>query len=198
MNPFVRGMRRRPEGRFEVLVRPHLDRLYRLAYRLTGSTADSEDLVQTLLVKLIPQESRLEEVEVLAPWLARSLMNLYLNEKRRPALVAIEADLPVGFAEVMAQIIDEASESPELAAERAFSGERLTAALAQLPAEQRAIISWHDIEGYTLEEVAEEHGMPIGTLKSRLHRARARMRELLAEPRETAAHPRVRLIRNRP
>lgn len=196
MNPFAGLSRRPPEGGFESLVRPHLERLYRLAYRFTGSPTDAEDLVQSLLVKLIPQESRLKEVDDLAPWLSRSLMNLYLNLKRRPNLVAYEADLPEGAADIMMQIVDETTESPELAAERAFSGQRLAAALQRLPEDQRALIGWHDVEGYTLEELASEKDIPIGTLKSRLHRARARMRELLAEPRETV-HPRVRLIRAR-
>ena len=196
MNPFAGLSRRPPEDGFESLVRPHLERLYRLAYRFTGSPTDAEDLVQSLLVKLIPQESRLREVEDLAPWLSRSLMNLYLNLKRRPNLVAYEADLPEGAADIMMQIVDETTESPELAAERAFSGQRLAAALQRLPEDQRALIGWHDVEGYTLEELASEKDIPIGTLKSRLHRARARMRELLAEPRESV-HPRVRLIRAR-
>lgn len=198
MNPFSRMFRSPSEGCFEALVHPHLDRLYRLAYRFTGSPADAEDLVQSLLVKLIPQESRLREVEDLAPWLARSLMNLYLNQKRRPAIVAIEANLPEGNQDVIAQIMDENTESPELAAERAFSSQRLSAALAQLPPEQRALVSWHDIEGYTLEELAEEHDIPLGTLKSRLHRARARLRLLLTDLQEGSAQSPLRLVRSRP
>lgn len=71
---------------------------------------------------------------------------------------------------------------PEQLALGQLTGERIQAALAGLPPEQRAVIAWHDLEGYTLEELAESRGLPLGTLKSRLHRARASLRTRLREP----------------
>jgi RNA polymerase sigma-70 factor (ECF subfamily) len=72
-----------------------------------------------------------------------------------------------------------ATEGPEEHAERSSWRERILAALEQLNPEQRAVIAMHDVEGYSLEELATILETPLGTLKSRLHRARQRMRSLL-------------------
>ena len=171
-----------PADRFETLLRPHLDRLYRLAYRFTGSREDAEDLVQSLLIKLIRQEDRLAAVEILAPWLARSLYHLFVDQARQRVRAVMALGHPITDAEAVAAIADEASESPEQAMERHLTQRRLEAALAQLPAEQRALIAWHDMEGYTLDELAATLDVPLGTLKSRLHRGRASLRRKLGEP----------------
>ena len=161
-------------------MRPHLDRLYRLAYRLTGSRADAEDLLQDLLARLLPQQERLVQVEVLAPWLARALYHLYVDEVRRnrrsPTYLGSASE------DELAAIVDDASETPEQASERGLARRRLAAALAQLTPEHRALIAWHDMEGYTLDELATALDVPLGTLKSRLHRGRAHLRRLLTEP----------------
>lgn len=173
---------RREADRFDELLRPHLERLYHLAYRFTGSRDDAEDLVQNLLVKLIPQQARLEEVEMLGPWLARAIYNLFVDGARRRAREAAAIGIGTSDMAILDQLIDEASESPEQGAERQLSQRRLSAAWQQLSAEQRAVIVWHDIEGYSLDELAVAHDLPLGTIKSRLHRARAHMRRLLTEP----------------
>jgi len=161
--------------RYENLLRPHLDRLYRLAFRFTGSRADAEDLVQELCVRLYPKLPQLERLDQPGPWLARALHNLYVDQRRREARSPLEAveELPeTGSGEP----------GPEQLAAAAVAAEQIQATLARLPAEQRAVIAWHDIEGYTLDELAESGNLPLGTLKSRLHRARAALRELLMEP----------------
>ncbi|MGQ0697360.1 MAG: RNA polymerase sigma factor [Panacagrimonas sp.] len=182
MNLFAKLRVKPGRNGFDELVRPHLERLYRLAFRFTGSRDDAEDLVQSLLIKLIPQERRLLEVEILGPWLARSLYNLYVDDARRRAREVSGIGIATGDSEILDQLVDEAAESPEQSAERLLSQRRLSAAWQQLPPEQRAVIAWHDIEGYSLDELAVAHDLPLGTLKSRLHRARARMRRLLMEP----------------
>ena len=176
MTWFSRASLPPPNGRFEALLRPHLKSLYRLAYRFTGSREDAEDLVQSLLIKLIRQEDRLAEVQLLAPWLARSLYHLYVDEARRCGRAKAALGSAVSDAAVVAAIPDEVSESPEQAAELHLTQRRLTAALAQLPVEQRALIAWHDMAGYTLEELAVALEVPLGTLKSRMHRGRASLR----------------------
>lgn len=170
-----------PAGRFEALVQPHLDNLYRVAYRFTGSAEDAEDLVQSLLVKLIPQEGRMAQVEQLGPWLARALYYLFIDQTRHRAGSALDQADGEG-EEGLAGIPDEEARQPHEIVERLLTRQRIAEALLRLPPEQRAIIAWHDVEGYTLEELAEQHGIPLGTLKSRLHRARVRLRTLLLQP----------------
>jgi len=158
---------------FERLLRPHLVPLYRLAFRFTGSREDAEELVQELCVKMLPRLHELERLDRPGRWLARALHNLYVDLARH------RKRSPVDAVDELPEIPADAPGPEELAA-GALSAERLTAALMRLPPEQRAVIAWHDVEGYTLEELAEAHDTALGTLKSRLNRARNTLRRLLA------------------
>lgn len=157
---------------FEALLRPHLERLYRLAYRFTGTREAAEDLVQELCVRLYPRHAELCALDSPGPWLARALHNLFVDQLRR------QARSPLDLVERLPEVAATAP-GPDEQAFSALTLERLEAALARLPAEQRAVLAWHDIEGYTLEELAESRDLPLGTLKSRLHRARAALQRLL-------------------
>jgi len=164
---------------FERLLRPHLNRLYRLAYRLTGRKAEAEDLFQDVLVKLFGQLDELVEVDEPGSWMSRVMYNHFVDDRRRFArqrLASVdEGQLPQeGIASLPG------ADSPERDAERLDDIIRLDTALAELSDDHRLVVLLHDSEGYKLKEIQEITGDPVGTLKSRLHRARARLRELLA------------------
>ena len=165
---------------FERLLRPHLDRLYRFAYRLTGNKAEAEDLFQDVLLKLFGKLDDLAKVEEPGSWVSRVLYNHFIDNRRRFArqrLVSVdEGQLPPGGVDAMP-----GADSPERNNERLDDINRLEAALNELSEEHRIVVLLHDSEGYKLKEIQEFTGDPIGTLKSRLHRARARLRELLSE-----------------
>jgi RNA polymerase sigma-70 factor (ECF subfamily) len=194
MSWFKRAARPGRASDFEERVRPHLDRLYRLAWRFTQSAEDAEDLVQALLLKLLPQAARLAEIEQPGPWLARSLYYLYIDQVRQQRRADERLGTRVHDVDALEAVVDEVCESPEQATERERLGRRLEAALATLSPEHRALVALHDIEGHTLEELARLLEVPIGTLKSRLHRARANLRWLLSDTVEsTAVAPGVRV-----
>lgn len=161
--------------RFEKAIQPWLNDLRRLAIRLTGNTDDAEDLLQDLLLRLQP---RMEEVAALdrpRPWLARVLYRLFVDQWRRRR-AGPERDEE-------AELDDQATlvDLPDESFERGLTGERLQGALDRLPAFQRELVLLHDVEGYTLSEITAITGTPTGTLKSRLHRARAALRETLVD-----------------
>jgi len=164
---------------FERLLRPHLERLYRFAFRLTGSKAEAEDLFQDVLVKLFEKLDELVEIEEPGSWSGRVMYNHFVDNRRRFArqrLVNIdEGQLPPGGVDSMP-----AADNPERNAERLDDITRLDQALAALSEEHRIVILLHDTEGYKLKEIQEITGDPVGTIKSRLHRARARLRDLLS------------------
>ncbi len=164
---------------FERLLRPHLDRLYRLAYHLAGNKADAEDLFQDVLVKLFGKLDDLVEVEEPGSWISRVLYNHFIDNRRRFArqrLVSVdEGQLPPGGMDSLP-----GGDCPEHDAERLDNIIRLDKALAELSEDHRLVVLLHDTEGYKLKEIQEVTGDPIGTLKSRLHRARGRLRELLS------------------
>ena len=76
------NVRSQHEPGFEELVRPHLERLYRLAYRFTGQVADAEDLLQDVLIKLYERRDELTSIEDLGPWLSRVLYNRFVDKQR--------------------------------------------------------------------------------------------------------------------
>lgn len=160
--------------RFERAVGPDMDHLRRLATRLTGSPDDAEDLLQDLMLRLQP---RMEEVVLLEkprPWLSRVLYRLFVDEwRRRRSGPGIDGGVDPDDAAT-----DDLD--PENAFEQGLTRARLQVALDRLPAFQRELVIMHDVEGYTLVEVAEITSTPTGTLKSRLHRARSALRAGLA------------------
>jgi RNA polymerase sigma-70 factor (ECF subfamily) len=163
---------------FERLVRPHLDRLYRLAWRLTGNTAEAEDLFQDLLVKTYGSLDDLNAIEEPGSWLSRVMYNLFVDQHRRYARQRMslvdEGHLPgAGLADLAGEL------DPVTDFERLERFTRLDSALGQLSEEHRLVVLLHDTEGYKLKEIQVITGVPVGTIKSRLHRARARLREIL-------------------
>ena len=165
---------------FERILRPHLDRLYRLAWRLAGNKVDAEDLFQDLLIKAFGKLDELAGIEQPGSWLSRVMYNLFIDERRRYTRrrlhVVDEGQLPGDGLNALPGADDPAADT-ELAAKLA----RLDAALKQLSDEQRIIVLLHDTEGYKLAEIETLTGVPVGTVKSRLHRARARLRQILED-----------------
>ena len=132
-----------------------------------------------MLVKVYERLDTLLDVEEPAPWLCRVMYNHFVDGKRRYArarLVAVdEGQLPGKDLEALPGKLD-----PVADAERVDNIMRLDNALSKLSEEHRLVVLLHDTEGYKLQEIHEITGDPVGTIKSRLHRARARLRELLA------------------
>ena len=165
---------------FEKLVQPHFDRLWRLAFRLTGRRAEAEDLFQELLIKAFGKLDDLVTIDEPGSWLSRVMYNLFIDEQRR-------------FARARMHVVEEGSlagdgleglpgpDDPVRDNERLDKLRQLDGALGQLSDEHRIIVLLHDTEGYKLTEIQELMGIPVGTVKSRLHRARARLREILSE-----------------
>jgi RNA polymerase sigma-70 factor (ECF subfamily) len=165
---------------FERLVRPHFERLYRLAFRLTSQTAEAEDLFQELLLRAYGKLDDLLDIDEPGPWLARVMYNLFIDERRRFARerlrVVEESRMP---GEGLAGLPGDSDPAADQARFETYV--TLDAALARLSEEHRVVVLLHDTEGYKLEEIQDLVGVPIGTIKSRLHRARARLREILEE-----------------
>ena len=175
---------RHTQTEFERLVRPHLDHLFKLAYRFTGTADRAEDLIQDLLLRLYPRCAELAAVEQPRPWLVRVMYRLFIDQTRRNArapyisladsnLAAAEAD-----GDPYADIAG-AGPTPEAELEMSFDRERLARAWDALSPDHRVLLALFEIEGYTLEELESMLDVTRGTLKSRLHRARARLAALL-------------------
>lgn len=163
---------------FERLLEPHLDRLYGLAWRLAGNKADAEDLFQDVLIKVYGKLDRLADIDAPGPWLSRVMYNLFIDRQRqlqrRRLHVVSEGQLPDGEIAQFA-----GSQNPVADRQRMEQLERLDAALRQLSDDHRLVVLLHDTDGYKISEIQELTGLPEGTIKSRLHRARTRLRDIL-------------------
>ena len=164
-----------PEKRFSDLIRPHLKRLYHQAYRLTNNQDDAEDLVQDLLLRLYEKKIDLKSIEKPANWLLRSLYHQFIDNYRKKSRLPI--DDRESKSDELIESIQGTQEAPHLIHEQEISGQKLQEAIQQLNPDQQALISLHDIEGYSLPELSDILELPLGTLKSRLHRARYTLRE---------------------
>lgn len=170
MNP-ITSLFKRSSDPFEELISPHIDQIYRLAYRFTGERERAEDLIQDLLIKLYNKRDELKNIDPLRPWINRVLYNLFIDSTRSAGRQP--TNNPAEFD--MTQI--ESRNSPEQDFESSKMHTKVLAALGKLNADQRALVTMHDMEGFTLPELVNLLDTPIGTLKSRLHRARAKVRE---------------------
>ena len=193
---------RRTAAEFEALLRPHLRPLLRVAYRLTGRREDAEDLVQDLLTKLYARRDELDGVERLRPWLLRVMYRQFIDHRRQHARSPLHlvTEQPAGDeerADALAQLSSPAGD-PEAHVMREARSLTLLLAIERLNEDHQRVLALHDVEGYTLEEIHLMIDCPIGTLKSRLHRARARLRELLAEmePGVEPSSPPIRHVQN--
>jgi len=179
----VRAQRdERTDERFaEALV--HSRQLYSAASRMTRNPADAEDLVQETYARAYASFHQFKEGTNLRAWLHRILTNTFISShrksKREPALssAGIE-DWQLERAQVRAPGGLRSAE--ELALDR-IPDARVTTAFRELPDDFRMAVYLADVEGYGYREIAGMMGCPIGTVMSRLHRGRNRLRELLTE-----------------
>ena len=181
---------------FEALVRPHLDALYRLAYRFTGQSHDAEDLVQELMLRLYRSPEDLSAIGELRPWLLRVLHNLFVDQWRHRRRTPLGHLHPEPWDELLSN--QATGSTPERDIYTAELRQQVLAALYRLHKRQRALLVLHDIEGRSLPELAGLLQLPVGTLKSRLFRARRQLRAALGErnlsvlldvlPSEAASH----------
>lgn len=159
------------EFRQEALL--HLDTLYNFALRLTKRPPDADDLVQETYLRAFRFAHRFEPGTHLRAWLFQILRNTFLTFYRR------ETHQPVLLDRELEDGPDEAgAEAPDPAVVTVLDLER---ALAELPEEFRSVLLLADLEGLALQEIAQIMDIPVGTVKSRLFRARRMVRRRLAD-----------------
>ena len=176
---------RRDQGFADAL--GHARQLYAAASRLTRNHADAEDLVQETYTRAYASFHQFREGTNLRAWLNRILTNTFINSYRRRQR---EPQVSGGLEEWQ-QAAGRAPAPSQRSAEDTvldrITDSRVTAALAALPGDFRLAVYLADIEGYGYREIAAIMDCPVGTVMSRLHRGRARLRALLGG--ELSAHP---------
>ena len=167
---------------FENEALKHLDALYGAAMRYTRSPADAEDLVQDAFVKAYRFYDRFEPGTNMKAWLFRILTNTFINKYRRKTrerrVLEGKSAEPVGDG-VMSRAAMRSLTDPVSEAQRGLIHAEIQVALDSLPEDYRVMIVLADIEELSYKEIAEIVGCPVGTVMSRLHRARKKMQKRL-------------------
>jgi RNA polymerase sigma-70 factor, ECF subfamily len=164
-------------GRFERDVPPLIGQLYPPALRMTRNPADAEDLVQETLARAYAAFGQFAPGTNLKAWLSRILITTFINSyrrRRREPAWWLRGD--VHELQAVIDPVTGPARSAEAEALGRLSGGEVITALRALPAGFGAVVYLADIEGYPHREIAEILKIPVGTVMSRLHRARARLR----------------------
>ena len=179
------GRTKDPAGEFDRLLRPLVPFLFQHAYRWTAARDQAEDLVQELLLRLYPRLPELMRLDRLQPWVLKVMYRIFVDQHRRekksPVRPMHETSAGEGLPDNPGDQFPDAAPGPPELVERQLIRERLESAWLRLGEDHRVVVAMHDIQGYRMEELAKFLDVPTGTVKSRLHRARARLRALLAE-----------------
>jgi RNA polymerase sigma-70 factor (ECF subfamily) len=166
---------------FDALVQKHQARAYQYAFRLTRNPDDAADVVADAFVRVYKALQTFKGDSAFTTWLYRIETNCFLDMRKkrssRPS-TSLDSMLNLGDGEVEFQVEDEAASAHDLA-ERSHRMTAVEEAVQRLPEYQRAMIIMYHAESMSYEEIAESLGLPIGTVKSRLNRARLSLRHLL-------------------
>ena len=164
---------------FGELVRRYQDRLFNTVFRLVDSAEDAQDVVQEAFLNAYQSLDRFKGDAQFFTWLYRIAFNSAISLKRKQrSIVSLHMDVE-GQGSVPEPHDASNSSQPDLALERADEEQRIQTALNRLSPEHRAVLILKDLEEQKYETMAEILQVPIGTIRSRLHRARLELREVL-------------------
>lgn len=172
---------------FGELVRRYQDRLFNTVYRMVDNAEDAQDVVQEAFISAYQSLDGFKGDALFFTWLYRIAVNTAISLKRRRRnTLSLDGGAPGqggGF-----EPLDESDQTrPGRDLERAEEEQRIQAALNRLSPEHRAVLVLKDMEGQKYEVMADILHVPIGTIRSRLHRARAELRDLLQRQEEADA-----------
>ena len=169
---------------FARLLAEHQDKLYRVAYRMAGHHEDAQDLLQDALLEAFRSFKRFQRGTYFDKWLYRIMTNTFIDRQRhRKRVGRVESlDAPLPGAEegqAAAREIPDWEDEPSRRLLRETFDEPIQEALDALKPEFRMVLILADVEEFSYEEISEMMDTPIGTVRSRLHRARDMMRQTL-------------------
>lgn len=172
----------RKQEDFQDEIIPHLDAMYNFALRLTSDPSDAEDLVQDTIVKAYRFFSSYEKGTNAKAWLFRILKNSYINNYRKKSKQPNQVDydeVSTFYETIRAERTDTSDLEDKMF--RDLIDDDISHALDELPEDFRTVVLLCDVEGFTYEEIANMLDVPIGTIRSRLHRGRNLLKAQLQE-----------------
>jgi RNA polymerase sigma-70 factor, ECF subfamily len=183
---FVARLRARDERAFEELVIQYGDRVFSLVLRLVGDRAEAEDIAQEVFVTVFKSIETFRGEAKLSTWLLRIAANHAKNRIKYLARRAgdgrgLDGAPEAAMADLGKTGVHGHVRAPDAALEAAERGNALERAIAALEEDQRLVVILRDVEELSYEEICEVTGLPEGTVKSRLHRARLLLKQWLGD-----------------
>ncbi|HEY5950623.1 MAG TPA: sigma-70 family RNA polymerase sigma factor [Kofleriaceae bacterium] len=179
----LRRLRDRDERAFRELVEGHRDRVYNITFRMLGNRAEAEDVAQEVFISVFKTIESFREESKFSTWLYRIAVNQCKNRikylARRHDRDRDELDESTQGNGVNGSIGGPMPSSPDKALASAQMEKLMQEAIANLEEDQRIVVVLRDVEDLSIEEICEITGLPDGTVKSRLHRARLVLRKRL-------------------
>ncbi len=177
----LRRLRDRDERAFRELIDDHRDRVFNITYRMLGNRAEAEDVAQEVFITVFKQIENFRGDSKFSTWLYRVTVNHCKNRikylSRRHDRDRDELDETSQQQNGAVNGAPVRAKNPDKALESAQMEKLLQEAIASLDDEQRAVVILRDVEDLSIEEICEITGLPDGTVKSRLHRARLVLRK---------------------
>jgi len=179
----LRRLRDRDERAFRELVEAHRDRVFNITYRMLGNRAEAEDVAQEVFIAVFKTIDTFREESKFSTWLYRVTVNHCKNRikylARRHDRDRDELDEMSPGANAATNGAPARAPQPDRALEGAQMEQLLQDAIANLDDDHRVVVVLRDVEDLSIEEICEITGLPDGTVKSRLHRARLALRKKL-------------------
>lgn len=176
---------------FDELMRRYEQKVYSLAFHMLGNPHDAADLAQEAFLKVYRALPAFRGDALFSTWLFRIVTNTCLDgrrrARRRPPVISLSQP-PGNESKAPAELPDN-SNDPQDSYLQMEMRQEMQALLGQLPAAQRLVLVMRDLEGYSYEEIAAALNISPGTVKSRLHRARLRLRDLYVRREELFGRP---------
>ena len=172
-------------GQFETLILPHKSSLYGPALQMTHSASDAEDLVQETILRAFTRFDSFRADGSPRAWLHTIMRNLFINtyrkKNREPRMVSFDSlDDPDTFGSIADGTMHKpALSSPERVVLSKMEGAALMRAVKSLPQDYREAVMLSDVHGMSYQEIADQLGIPVGTVRSRLNRGRKRVQRAL-------------------
>lgn len=166
---------------FEELIEEHFKKIYNIAYRMTGNPDDASDMTQEVMIKLFRNIGSFKGDSKFSTWVYRVATNTCLDElkkQKRHSHTSLNAEFDTGEGELTYDVEDTAP-TPEEATEKKELRHTVAAAIQKLSPDHKAAIILRDIKGFSYDEIAKVLKCSEGTVKSRLNRARAALKEIL-------------------
>jgi len=171
------------ESRFETLLKEHWQMVYNFALRLSGSTADAEDLVSESVVRAYGAFGKFRLGSNFRAWICQIVYNLHIDQVRKkgrnPRVVSLDESPGDVMEGKMVATVSDSPQTPERTVIGEVMEEDLQTALMAISEEQRAAITLVDVGDMSYDEAAEALRIPVGTVRSRLFRARQSLKQLL-------------------